>query len=75
MKRFFILLTLATFVFTAPLVMAETKTGAADTGAKALTDKTPKINCCVKAKCKQVGSEMECAKEGGKVVKDCKDCK
>ena len=33
------------------------------------------VNCCVNKECKKVGSEADCAKIGGKVVKDCKDCK
>ena len=72
MKKLLVLLTLAAFVFSVPLAMA-----AGDTpGAPKAGDKpAAKINCCIKGKCTQVGSEADCAKEMGKVVKDCKDCK
>jgi hypothetical protein len=73
MKRLFILLTLAAFVLSAPFVMAQTDTAAP--GAKATPEKSAKINCCNKGQCKQVGSELDCTKDGGKVVKDCKECK
>ncbi len=73
MKRFLILLTLAAFAICAPLAMAQTETPGSP---KAATDKPAKtVNCCVKKECKQVGSEADCAKDGGKVVKDCKECK
>ena len=45
------------------------------TGAKLPVDKFKTVNCCVKGQCKQVGSELDCAKIDGKVVKDCKECK
>ncbi len=71
MKKLLVLLTLAAFMFSVPLAMA-----AGDTpGAKAGDKEPAKINCCIKGKCTQVGSEADCAKEMGKVVKDCKDCK
>ncbi|MGO9570029.1 MAG: hypothetical protein ACLP5H_21075 [Desulfomonilaceae bacterium] len=73
MKKLLVLLTLAAFMFSVPLAMAAGETPGA---AKAAGDKAPaKINCCIKGKCSQVGSEADCAKEMGKVVKDCKDCK
>ncbi len=121
MKRFFLMLTLAVFMISAPLAMAADKadigsgakaghsdsattstgvkmdkaaptttdmkdkksdvTGGAKinqtdtTGAKLSVDKSKTVNCCVKGQCKQVGSELDCAKINGKVVKDCKDCK
>jgi hypothetical protein len=72
MKKLLVLLTLAAFVFSVPMAMAAGETpGAAKAGDKPAA----KINCCAKGKCTQVGSEADCAKEMGKVVKDCKDCK
>ncbi len=72
MKNFFYLLTLVVFLISAPLAMAEKAAPAGTTpGASA----KPSINCCNKGQCKQVGSEMDCTKDGGKVVKECKDCK
>ncbi len=73
MKKLLVLLTLAAFVFSVPLAMAADQ---APTGVKAGGEKAPaKVNCCIKGKCSQVGSEADCAKAMGKVVKDCKDCK
>jgi len=72
MKKLLVLLTLAAFVFSVPLAMAAGDTPA---GAKAGDKEPGKVNCCIKGKCSQVGSEADCAKEMGKVVKDCKDCK
>lgn len=73
MKRFINLLVVAAFVVAVPLAMAQTDTGKAPAGSP---DKPAKlINCCVKGKCEQVKSEADCAKAGGKVVKDCKECK
>ena len=71
MKNFFYLLTLVVFLISAPLAMAadEPLGKAPAAGAK------PSINCCNKGQCKQVGSEMDCTKDGGKVVKECKECK
>jgi hypothetical protein len=73
MKKFLIMLTLAAFALGAPLAMAQTDTAGSP---KATADQPAKtINCCVKGECKKVGSEADCAKDGGKVVKDCKECK
>lgn len=68
MKKVLYMLTLAAFLISAPLAMAAGETG---TAPKMGTS----VNCCVKGKCQQVKSEADCAKAGGKVVKDCKDCK
>jgi Spy/CpxP family protein refolding chaperone len=72
MKKLLVLLTLAAFVICVPLAMA------ADTsaGAKAgLGGQHAQVNCCIKGKCTKVGSTADCAKQMGKVVKDCKACK
>jgi hypothetical protein len=38
--------------------------------------KEPKVYCCHdKSKCDKLHIKAECEKEGGKVVKDCKECK
>ncbi len=75
MKRLVNLVVALTFAVAVPFAMAQTGSGttpAAPSGA----DKPAKtINCCVKGKCEQVKSDADCAKLGGKVVKDCKDCK
>ncbi|HMK36351.1 MAG TPA: hypothetical protein VK463_14850 [Desulfomonilaceae bacterium] len=70
MTKLFTMLTLAAFLIAVPLAMAE----------QPATPKVPggeqtSINCCAKGKCSKAASEVDCAKEGGKVVKDCKDCK
>ncbi len=70
MKKFFILLTLAAFMIAAPFAFAADQAGPAKTTAD-----QPGINCCSKGKCGKMGSEADCTKEGGKVVKECKDCK
>lgn len=71
MKKYFMLLTLAAFIIAVPLAMAAEQPAAPKTGGA----DQPSINCCVKGKCSKAASEVECAKEGGKIVKDCKDCK
>jgi hypothetical protein len=71
MKRISMLLTLAAFIIAAPLAMAADQPAMPKVGG---TDQ-PSINCCAKGKCSKAASEVDCAKEGGKVVKDCKDCK
>ncbi len=73
MRNFFYLLTLVVFLISAPLAMAA-ETGAPAGKAPGASTK-PSINCCAKGQCKQVGSEMDCTKAGGKVVKECKECK
>ncbi len=71
MKTLLILLTLAVFAISVPLaVMAQDKPAAPAPG-----EKKPSVNCCIKGKCTQVGTEADCTKGGGKVVKDCKECK
>jgi hypothetical protein len=69
MKKFFILLTLAAFMIAVPLAMAD------QPGATKSSADQPTVNCCVKGKCNKAASEAACTKEGGKVVKECKDCK
>lgn len=81
MKRLISLLTVAAFLISVPLVMAQSSPGGSGSGtAPATTPATPEkpaktINCCVKGKCEQVKSEADCTKAGGKVVSDCKECK
>jgi hypothetical protein len=70
MKRVVIFLTLAAFIIAVPLAMAQ---GQVDKPASGKPEK--EISCCVKGKCQSVKAEADCAKLGGKVVKDCKDCK
>jgi hypothetical protein len=70
MKRVVVLLTLVAFLFAVPFAMAQGQM------EKPASDKPDKgINCCVKGKCEQVKGEADCTKLGGKVIKDCKDCK
>lgn len=71
MKTFLVVLTLVAFALAAPLAMAADQPAP----AKAAGEKGQIINCCDKGKCSQVKSEADCTKAGGKVVKDCKDCK
>ena len=71
MKRFLYVLTIAAFLLSVTSVVGATESRMqlqADKGAKA-------VNCCVKGKCKKAPSAADCTKAGGKVVKDCKDCK
>jgi hypothetical protein len=65
-KRVILLLTLAVFVLSFTLAVAQQKPAApaADT-----------VKCCVKAgDCKDM-PKADCEKAKGKVVKDCKECK
>jgi len=73
MRTFVYVLTLVAFLLSAPLAMAAQDTPAAGKPAGAAAK--PSVNCCIKGECKKVGSEADCTKGGGKVVKDCKDCK
>ena len=73
MKKFFLLLTLAAFIIAAPLAMAQGDTPGA--AKPAVGEKGKITNCCSNGKCKQVSSDADCTKDGGKVVKDCKECK
>lgn len=34
-----------------------------------------KVTCCVKGQCTQKATADQCSRAGGKVVKDCADCK
>jgi hypothetical protein len=73
MKKLMYLLTMAAFVFSVTMAVAE---GPAKPGAKAEAAKPAKgVDCCVKGACKSVPTAADCAKAGGKVVKDCKECK
>lgn len=71
MKRFLYVLTIAAFLLSVTSVVGATESRMqlqADKGAKA-------VNCCVKGQCKKAPNAAACTKAGGKVVKDCKDCK
>jgi len=71
MKTLLVVLTLVAFALAAPLAMAaDQPAGPAKPGEKPMV-----INCCKDGKCSQVKAEADCTKGGGKVVKDCKDCK
>jgi anti-sigma-K factor RskA len=70
MKTLLVVLTLVAFALAAPLAMAQGQAPAAKPGEKPMV-----INCCKDGKCSQVKAEADCTKGGGKVVKDCKDCK
>jgi len=74
MKKVLVLLALAAFIIYVPLALAADQPGMG-APAKAGSDPAKSINCCVKGKCDQVKSEADCTKAGGKVVKDCKECK
>lgn len=59
MKKILVAMSLAAFVLSAPLAMAAEM----------------KVDCCKDKKCSKVADKAACDKEGGKVVKDCKECK
>jgi hypothetical protein len=71
MKRFVLMLVLLAFAATPALTLAHEKS------AKELKDsKGQRVYCCWgKGKCDKQHTKDECDKEGGKVVKDCKECK
>ncbi len=70
MRKIMALLTLSAFAFFALPAFA-----ADEPAATKGTLEKPGINCCIKGKCNKAATEADCAKEGGKVMKDCKDCK
>lgn len=61
MKKILIIVTLFSFVIAAPFAVAQEKA------------KKELKNCCLKVGCKKM-SEAKCAKAGGEVVAECKDC-
>ena len=65
MKKLLVVLSVVAFVFavTAAVAVAQTPAPA------------DKVNCCVKGECKAGVAKADCAKQGGKDVKDCKECK
>jgi hypothetical protein len=68
MKTFFLVLTLLAFAAIPPLTIAQEKS--------TKPTKAEKVYCChEKGKCDKLHTKEECEKEGGKVVKDCKECK
>lgn len=73
MRSVFSVLTLVAFLVAATMAFAAEPAKPAGKESPGAPAKT--VNCCVNKECKQVGSDAECAKLGGKVVKDCKDCK
>lgn len=66
MKKVLVFLSLVAFLFSAPMVMAQT--------TKPAKKEAPKIKCCVKGECKEM-TKAECKKAKGKVLKDCAKCK
>jgi hypothetical protein len=72
MKNLFNLFVVAAFLVSATLAFAADQAKPGVTPAVPQAEKT--INCCVKGECKKLGTEADCTKAGGKVVKDCKDC-
>jgi len=78
MKKLVTLITLAVFALSVPIAMAagDSQTAPGQGSPSVSADKAAKtINCCVKGKCEQSKSEADCAKSGGKVVKECTECK
>lgn len=74
MKRFFALMTLLAFVVVGGMAIAAEKAQTVPMkGPEAKAQKT--VNCCVKGECKQAATDADCVKAGGKVVKDCAQCK
>jgi len=72
MKRFFLIFALLAFAAVAPLTIAQEKS--------TKPAKPEKVYCChekgpEKGKCDKLHTKVECEKEGGRVVKDCKECK
>lgn len=64
MKKFMLFFVLLAFMVAAPMAMAKEDP----------KKKEPKINCCVKGKCKKM-TKQACEKNKGLEVIDCKDCK
>jgi len=75
MKRLINLVSVLTFAVAVPFAMAQSGSGTTPAAPSSPDKATKTINCCVKGKCEKVKSDADCAKLGGKVVKDCKDCK
>jgi hypothetical protein len=72
MKTFLLMLALLAFAAVPPLTIAQEKS--------TKPAKAEKVYCChekgpEKGKCDKLHTKAECEKEGGKVVKDCKECK
>jgi hypothetical protein len=68
MKTFLLMLALLAFAAVPPLTIAQDKS--------TKPTKVEKVYCChEKGKCDKLHTKEECEKEGGKVVKDCKECK
>ena len=71
MKKFLILL-----AFVAVSVVTVSWSVAHETSGNAKAAKEPKVYCCHgKGDCDKIHTKAECEKEGGKVVKHCKDCR
>ncbi|MBI5252658.1 MAG: hypothetical protein HY912_24445 [Desulfomonile tiedjei] len=69
-KKVLILVTVVSFLLSAgSLTMAQMK-------AAKTNEKESKVYCCHgKGDCDKIHTKAECEKEGGKVVKSCKECK
>ncbi|MDQ7785516.1 MAG: hypothetical protein RDU20_21720 [Desulfomonilaceae bacterium] len=74
MKKVFCLLMLAAFVFSVSVAVAGERPNLAQ-AQPGQPQPGQTVNCCVNGECKKAASAAMCEKLGGKVVKDCKDCK
>jgi hypothetical protein len=72
-RKLFLVMTVAAFVFSVTMAMAAEQTGMRVQSSPAKAQKS--VNCCLKGECKSAASPAQCTAAGGKVVKDCKDCK
>jgi hypothetical protein len=72
MKTFLLVLALLAFTAVPPFAIAQDKSSK--------PTKAEKVYCChekghEKGKCDKLHTKDECEKEGGRVVRDCKECK
>jgi hypothetical protein len=72
MKKFLVILSLLAFTAVPSLIIAQ--------GPSTKPVKAEKVYCChekghERGKCDKLHTKEECEKEGGKVVKDCRECK
>lgn len=68
MKSFILILALLAFAAVPSFTIAQEKS--------TKPTKAEKVYCChEKGKCDKLHTKEDCEKEGGKVVKDCKECK
>lgn len=72
MKSLFLILAFLIFAAAPPLTISQDKS--------TKPTKAERVYCChekgpEKGKCDKLHTKEECEKEGGRVVKDCKECK